>query len=179
MKFNVAKFERIGTIIILVIMIGWTGFMAGFYEGTGTVPWISVGQSQVALPPQELTVVTTAEVTDTINVLSDRTYGEGYNCVDYAWEAMRLLRWKGQESYIVRLELDPGPDHAILLVPTEDKGWVFIEPQGGYEVTPTVGARYSNLATITGIYVMAIVWRDYDTYVSQWIIATPRETNEG
>lgn len=166
MKFNVAKFERVGYIAILVIICAWLGFMAGFYEGTGSFPITSRGKP--VLPPQEITAVTAAEVTDTVGALSDKPYGEGYNCVDYAWEAMRLLRWKGQESYMVRLTLDPGPDHAILLVPTEDKGWIFIEPQGGYEVKPTVGGKYSSLHTITGIYVLIMSWRDLDEYLAQW-----------
>jgi len=146
----------------LFMAVLWVGFSAGFYYGTGTMP--TLYSSESAMVPQIAVETTAQEVTDTVAPMRDKEYGEGYNCVDFAWEAMRLLQWQGIRATIVRIVLDPGPDHALLLVPTEDRGWIFVEPQTGEEVKLRVGGKWAGLQTITGVYVMHVEWRPLADY---------------
>lgn len=165
MKNKVNRSKLFSALAVLIIMVtaGGMGYIGGYYAATGIFPqFFSVSES--IAPPSELTTVTASEVEDTLAPLRDKDYGEGYNCVDYAWEAMRLLRWQGQASVIVKLDLDPDPDHAILLVPTEDEGWVFIEPQTASIVYPTVGGHYQIYQTIKAIDIMVLEWIPYDAY---------------
>lgn len=164
MRINRSKLWSALAVLIIMVTAGGLGYFGGYYAATGIFPQLFSVSESIA-PPSELTTVTASEVEDTLAPLRDKDYGEGYNCVDYAWEAMRLLRWQGQASVIVKLDLDPDPDHAILLVPTEDKGWVFIEPQTASEVFPTVGGHYQIYQTIKAIDVMVLEWIPYDAYI--------------
>ena len=92
------------------------------------------------------------------------SYGQGFNCLDYAWEAMRLLHWNGQIAMIARLDLEPDPDHAVVIIPTTDEGWIFIEPQTGTRIYPTPGGKYVNFADIKDVYVMRLEWTLVDIY---------------
>ena len=154
----ILRMARLG----LFVAVLWVGFTAGFYYGTGTVP--TLYSSDAVMVPQIAVETTAQEVSDTVAPMRDKEYGEGYNCVDFAWEAMRLLQWQGIRAAIVRIALDPGPDHAVLLVPTEDRGWIFVEPQTGQEVKLRVGGKWAGLQTITGLYVMHMEWKSLADY---------------
>lgn len=166
MKLAVNKKQLCAGLAVLLVIgtSGVLGYLGGYYAATGIFPQLFSVSESIA-PPTELTTVTASEVVETLIPLRDREYTEGYNCVDYAWEGMRLLRWQGQASVIVRLDLDPDPDHAILLVPTEDEGWIFIEPQTGTRVYPTVGGHYQIYQAILGIEIMVVDWIPFDAYI--------------
>lgn len=166
MKVNKAKLKAIVAIAVVLMAGGSLGFIAGYYEGTGIVP--SLYHTESITPPSALSVVTATETEQTLSVLLNKEYGNGYNCVDYAWEAMRLLRWQGQESALVGLDIDNDPelDHAILLVPTQDRGWIFVEPQTGKQVVNVViGGKYTG-QPIKGIYVMILNWISFEDYIA-------------
>lgn len=157
----------IGSLVVLIMVAGFMGFVAGYYEGTGI--WPSFQQGEPALPPIDVPAMTSTEIAGAVAEIPMPEYGEGYNCVDFAWAAMRHLQWQGQIAGIVRLDLDPDPDHAVLLVATDDDGWVFMEPQTGQQIKPHVGGKWASGQTITGIYVMAIDWVPLDEYVAgEW-----------
>jgi len=148
--------------ILLTVAIFVIGYTAGFSHATGSLPTVWGGES--IAPPAEMTRATLAEVKQTVAPVAQMDYGEGFNCVDYAWEAMRRLHWAGQVAMIARLDLEPGPDHAVLIIPTSDAGWVFIEPQTGQQIYPTPGGMYIDFTVIKGVYVMRLEWTDIDTY---------------
>jgi len=131
------------------------GFIGGYYDATGLLPTLRA--SAGVLPPEGTAVVSLQETQDTLSVLRDKEYGEGYNCVDYAWEAMRLLRWQGQQAAIVSLVFESPPGHAVLLVPTTDNGWVFVDPTTGGYVKPSIGMSFGG-KVITGIDVLQLTW---------------------
>lgn len=124
-------------IVGLITLSLFTGFLSGHYHGTGTFPLPERG---ISMPVVSEVSLVNAQLS--LEPMKAREYQEGYTCVDFAWDAMRLLRWEGKESVIALLILDPEPNHALLLVPTADKGWVFIEPQTGLQTKPQVGGRY-------------------------------------
>lgn len=151
-------------LVIMVCICLFTGYIGGFYKGTGTLP-------NFALFPEDATVATpkglTTTLTDiqvTLEEAPDEEYAFGYNCVDFAWDAMRQLAWKGHPSAMVMLMFEELPNHALLLVPTTDKDWLFIEPQAGIVVKPRVGGLY-NGRTITEIKIMTIVWVSLDEFI--------------
>ena len=121
------RVAQILAILVVMALVGFTGFSFGYYRATVMMPIGNGGQA--IMPPEHLMVATASEALATIQELQDKQYEQGYNCLDYAWDVMRLLNWKGIPAVIVRLDLEPDPDHAIVIVPTEDEGWVFIEPQ--------------------------------------------------
>jgi len=118
-----------------------------------------------ALPPEELARGSLSEVQATLTPLSERDYGEGYNCIDFAWEGMRLLRWYGQQAVIVALIFDEGPGHAVLLVPTSDDGWVFVDPTTLGHIKPSVGMKFGG-KVITDIKVLQWTWTPIDDYLA-------------
>ena len=178
MKVNKAKLKFIVSVSLILLASSGLGFMAGYYEGTGVFPTLYPAES--IAPPADLATVTADETEQTLSVLKDKEYGDGYNCVDYAWEAMRLLRWQGQSSVIVGLGIDaePGPDHAILLVPTKDKGWIFVEPQTGVEaIGVVVGGKYVG-KLIRSVEVLVVSWISYEDYLND-IAGNITEANNG
>lgn len=165
MKLNKAKVKATVHIAVLIAICVFLGYLFGFLDATGGIPWLaSAGSESVGLP-SDITRLTAPEAEQTLEPLHDKTYGEGYNCLDYAWEAMRLLHWNGQLAMIARLDLTPDPDHAVIIVPTTDEGWVFFEPQTGERIYPAPGGKYVNFANIEGVYVMGLSWMPIDVYL--------------
>ena len=123
-----------------------------------------IGRGESIAPPADIVTGTAAEAEQALIPLQDMEYRQGFNCLDYAWEGMRLLHWKGQLAMVARLDLEPDPDHAVLIIPTEDEGWIFIEPQTGERIYPTPGGKYAGFTDIKGVYVMRLVWTAVDIY---------------
>lgn len=162
MKIDSAKAKSVAVSLCIIGVAFWVGFMSGFFNATGGLPFDTGGED--VLPPSEIAKVTAAEAELTLEPLRDMSYGQGFNCLDYAWEAMRLLHWNGQIAMIARLDLEPDPDHAVVIIPTTDEGWIFIEPQTGTRIYPTPGGKYVNFADIKDVYVMRLEWTLVDIY---------------
>jgi len=156
------KARKAVSIILVLVAVGLLGYMLGFNTAVGGFAFgASWGQSTT--PPSDIARATLAEVKETLAPMTQIEYREGFNCMDFAWEAMRLLHWNGQLAIIAQLDLEPGPDHAVLLIPTSDEGWVFLEPQTGKQIYPTPGGKYIDFtATIEGVYVMDLEWVSID-----------------
>lgn len=152
-------------VLVLCACVG-LGYVGGYYDGTGLLPTVRPPES--LRPPGTLAMATAIETEQALVSLQDKDYGNGYNCVEYAWDAMRLLRWQGQTSALVGLDYDADPelDHALLLVPTEDKGWIFIDPQIGKQlVNIVIGGQYAG-HNIKAIYVMVLDWIPFEDYIA-------------
>lgn len=161
MRFKPIPIRQTIANLAMVGLCMFVGFVSGFYAGTGMLPTFT--QSK-AIVPEEMSVTTLEATQSAIKGITLKDYEEGYNCVDFAWDAMRQLAWEGQPSAIVALDLEPDPNHSLLLVPTEDEGWVFIEPQAGVVVKPRVDGMYQG-RKIVAIRVLKIVWIPIDEFI--------------
>ncbi len=157
------KLSRRQSISILVVMCAFTflGFVSGFYFGTGMLPTFT--KTEGVLVP-ETTTTTLTDVQTTLSEVDFPEYEFGYNCVDFAWAAMRQLAWSGQPAAIVTIMYEEEPYHALVLTATEDEGWVFIDTQTGAVVKPYVGGHYSG-RVIIAIKVLTLVWVPIDEFV--------------
>ncbi len=151
-------------ILVTVCLCLLLGYIAGFYSGTGLLPdFTPSDEDDTIVTPKGLTTTLT-DIQVTLEEAPDEEYAFGYNCVDFAWDAMRELAWKGQPSAMVLLMFEEEPHHALLLVPTTDEGWLFIEPQAGIVVKPRVGGLYSG-RTITAIKIKTTIWVPLDEFI--------------
>lgn len=156
--------SRVGRSVVTVVLIALSlavGFLVGHFYGTGTFP---IGQTQ-RIPLPETVSATLQDTRTVLEPLREQEYREGYTCLDFAWEAMRAMRWQGYETLIAVIELDPEPHHAVLLVPTADEGWTFIDPQCSCPIKPVVGGKYQD-RTVTRIYVLQLELVDIEEFFS-------------
>jgi hypothetical protein len=173
MKITRFKVKPVLLTLCIVGLAFLVGFMAGFFEATGGLP-MGIGRESMA-PPSGIAKATLAEIEQTLAPVTQMEYREGFTCLDFAWEAMRRLHWAGQLAMIARLDLSPDPDHAVLIVPTSDEGWVFIEPQTGERIYPAAGGKYMDFTAIEGVYMMGLNWTPIDVYllgINQGIVDT-------
>lgn len=152
--------QRYMAMIVIMLLLVGNGFLWGFWTATGDSPLVMLQHGESYAPPDEQSIEL-SELTDILieDDTSEQEYREGYNCVDYAWEVMRNLQWQGVDSSIIALTYEDGSRHAILVVPTGDEGWQFIDPQSDEAVNPKIGSYY-NGKKIIEIKVMTIDWID-------------------
>jgi hypothetical protein len=141
-----------------------TGFAAGFTYGTGNSAITLIIPAKSALPPMIVATSNLDNVTTTLSTQPKQPYRDGYNCMDFAWSAMRALQWKGQPSAIVRLGYPDGTGHTVLIVPTADKGYQFIEPQNNETIHPGVGGIYDG-KMIVNMTILEFTWKPFDIFV--------------
>lgn len=146
--------------LILMCLCIFMGFITGFYAGTGMLPTLTENKS---ITPPNITKASIIDVQNTLTEIDFPEYAEGYNCVDFAWQATRALAWAGQPSAIVAVQFETGPNHALLLVATTDEGWVFIEPQAEIITRPTIGGLYDGRRIVT-MKVLVMRWVDYQEW---------------
>ena len=156
--------KLIGIFLVATACSVLTGFAAGFTYGTGDSALTLLVPAKSIAPPQETVMTTLSDVTATLSTQPKQAYREGYNCVDYAWDAMRALQWRGQPSAIVRLGFSDGTGHTVLIAPTSDKGYQFVEPQTDEIIRPQVGAMYAG-KTVANMTVLEFQWRPFDVFV--------------
>ncbi len=141
-----------------------TGFAAGFMYGTGSSIVSLFVQPEVISPPPAVAVTKIDNVTSVLSQQPKIAYQAGYNCIDFAWSAMRTLQWQGQPSAIVRLGFPDGTGHAILLVPTSDKGYQFVEPQTNEVVRVVPGSIYDG-KVVANMTILEFTWKPFDIFV--------------
>jgi hypothetical protein len=158
--------------ILLIAIIGTYGFAIGFRVGTGEYPTLAMLKAQ---PAVVLPVIPEARDLATIKVfLGNDTTDEmdydvnEYNCLDYAWTVMRRMTLDGIDARIARVSFVDGDDkHAILLIPTTDKGWILVEPMADEVLNIKIGRFYLNgigWRVIKAIDVLDYNWVDIETY---------------
>lgn len=147
-------------ILMMIFVCFSLGCLTGYVAATGTLPTFSQSES---IAPLEATKPSLIEVQTILRSMPERNYEFGYNCVDFAEEASRALAWQGYSSTTAGIEFDIGPNHALLLVPTTDEGWIFIDPQAGLVVRPVVDGILDG-RTITAIRILKMVWIPVDEF---------------
>lgn len=144
---------------MLVAMLGSAGLGAFFEFYTGTVGRIPSMQAKVIVPEVPETETTLVEVRRYLE--RDKTdeieYKEGFNCYDSVLLTKRNADWEGILAIPAALIYEDG-GHAILLFPTTDGGWIFVEPQEDLVIYPRVGQFYR------GKKVIRIDW-----YEGRWV----------
>lgn len=150
--------KRIIISVVMAVLLLGNGFSWGFWTATGESPMGMLRQAE-SYTPSDIQSVDLVELTNILaeDDTSEEVYREGYNCIDYAWEVMRALSWERISSGIIKLTYKDGTSHAILIVPTEDKGWQFIDPQSDAIVNPQVDGYYNGKRIVT-VEVMVINW---------------------
>lgn len=145
----------------IVIVLAW-GFTLGFYVGTGELPQIVKPDRPETLPIPQAQSISTIESFLSNDTTNEIEYDQSYfNCLDYAWTLMRRMNLEGIESRIVKVSFEgDGYSHALVLVPTTDRGWILVEPQDDSEVDIKVGRFY--LHNMGWIVVKSIEVLDYD-----------------
>lgn len=147
---------------VLMALIFLMGVSMGFYQGTGSLPNLSMSDKSAYIPPMtivSLDTVQSALVEDTTNEI---TYEVGWNCLDYAWTVMRNFQWQGINTSIVSLLFEDNTRHTLLLIPTTD-GWYLIEAQSDAIVKPSIGGSYMG-KRITAVDVLVMDWVDINEY---------------
>lgn len=163
-KVTKAELKVIGIFMIATVCSVLTGFAAGFSYGTGDSAITLFIPAKSVAPPAEISTTKLDNVTSVLVEQPKQVYREGYNCMDYAWDAMRALQWEGQPSAIVRLGFTGGLGHVVILVPTEDKGYQFIEPQNGEVIHPDLGGIYQG-KMITNMTILEFTWVPFDIFL--------------
>ena len=153
----------VGTIIVAVLMMGM-GFLVGYYYATGDMP--SIGYEPTSyLPPTvssevDMSTVATAVEEDPVD---KQEYRVGYNCLDFAWDAMRNLSWQGIPSYVAAIQFEDGSNHAVIAIPTNDANLLWFDPQNDKQIEPGIGKVYMG-KRITGFLIMQIEWLSLDEF---------------
>jgi hypothetical protein len=85
---------------------------------------------------------------DVGNFLEDDTtdtqiYGDEFNCVEYALLVARNAQWAGLVVEPCSLVYQDGSRHMIIMFPTVDNGWTFVEPQSDKVINPVPGSMYN------------------------------------
>jgi hypothetical protein len=154
----------IGVFMIATVCTLLTGFSAGFSYGTGHSAITLILPAKSVSPPAGLAATKLSDVTSVLDTQPKTSYQEGYNCMDISWAAMRALQWKGQPSAIVRLGYYDGTGHTVLIVPTADRGYQFIEPQTNKPVHPDVGGIYDG-KVIANMTILEFTWQPFDIFL--------------
>lgn len=147
-------------VLILSLCSGVMGSAFGYYKATGQMPF----QGSASVLPEITGNVTTSEqiseflVIDSTNEIE---YGEGFNCVESAILAARNAHWDGLPAEVVRLVFTDESSHMMLVFPTSDSGWIYVEPQTDSEVSPRVGGMY-NGKVISSIDILRIEWFPFE-----------------
>ena len=150
-------------ISVLLCLLCGISFWGGYYQAVGTLPFF--GQESV-MPPETThqTFDDVASFIETDNT-SVEDYGEGMNCVDFAFAMARKAQWQGLSPEIVKIDLIEGESHVMLMFNTSDKGLVFIEPQTDKEFSPFMPGDHYGQKIVSGVYVMAFQWIPFSKYL--------------
>lgn len=153
-----SKWARLAGVAIVGVVCAALGFGYGYFKGTGTIP-LQAGSASV-VPTVTDAKVTEAELLEFLK--TDKTdgidYGEGFNCVEYAFVLGLRGRWQGLQPEVVRIDFDgQNYGHLLLAYETSDKGVVFINPEDDSIVKPRIGGQLAG-KRITGMYYLRASW---------------------
>ena len=151
---------RLVLIVLVAFMSGFLGYSYGFYTGTGIPPFT---HSEAILLP-EVNINVTAQQVSNFVAADDTTlnkYDIGFNCVEYALLLARNAAWAGIPAEVVKVDLEGNTDHIILAFPTEDKGWLFIDPATSIQLNPRVGGMLGD-KKIVGLYILRAEWVPFE-----------------
>lgn len=147
----------------LMVVFGLQGFILGFYTGTGEMPVLWREDASIMTPEvADVDAIQAASAVERDEV-NQQEYRQGYNCVDYAWDTMRNLAWEGIPAYMGILEYEGGEGHAIVAIPTKDRGLVWFDAQTDKEIEPRIGKVYhgQRIADIQIVWVETITLDEF------------------
>ena len=137
---------------------GFMGWIAGYQEGSGTMPFGPQGESII---PPGIERTSAAKVVEFVE--ADETnlieYGVGFSCEQFSLLTAGNAEWEGIPAYVVRIDFENEEiSHMIVGFPTEDENWKFLDPQGDIWVKPRVGGMFLD-KKITGLFYLSdFVW---------------------
>lgn len=144
-----------------LILVGIICYSLGQYHATGLFPFEKV--EVLGVGPEVQTEITAQDVEAFVE--SDQVdlqeYGEGFNCMEYGVLLARQAQWEGLPSVTIGVRFEDGEaGHILLAFPTEDEGWIFIEPSTDTQVYPRPGGylERSPGRKISGLYAMVTEW---------------------
>jgi len=150
------SFWQLFLILSLVGLSGFLGILGGYHWATGELPFV---KHQGILPPVTGNTSSLEQVQSFLSTdnTSLQVYREGFNCVESALMAARNAVWKGIPAEVVRLVFVDNTSHMILVFPTNDSGWLFVEPQTDSIVYPQIGTVYSG-SKVSEIDLLNLSW---------------------
>lgn len=130
------------TLAVMVFCSGSLGAVFGYYQGTGELPFL---QPVAILPEVTNSTTTLVDVKGFLerDKTSEIDYGDNFNCVEFALLVARNAHWSGLPADPARLLFQDGSSHMILVFPTKDEGWIFVDPQNDLVIHPRIGSIYS------------------------------------
>jgi hypothetical protein len=157
--------KKISWVLAILLLASASSYVFGYWQGTGALPGSLFPRASV-VPIKITTGQTFSQVSSFVagDKTNEQIYTEGMNCVDYALLLARNAEWEGLDAVIVRLDFDEGLSHALLMFPTSDRGYVFIEPQTDKEFHPAVGKPFDGRA-VTAMWVLTFDWIPYDEFM--------------
>jgi hypothetical protein len=158
--------KLIGAILVSIAIGVFAGLWIGWYQATGTYIFSLGGKNETILPPVSDTANQTfRQISEFIqsDITSNKTYEEGFNCVDYALEVSRNAEWKGLDAEIIGLKFgDNTVSHCLIAFYTKDRGYQFYEPQTNKLVSLNVGDLYYG-KKVTEIDQLMLDWKVLET----------------
>jgi len=148
------------SMLLLMVCFGVMGAFAGYYQGTGEYPF---ARSEAVLPdvPGETTTLVDVGHFLERDKTNEIDYGLDFNCVESAFLTARNATWEGLPARAGALVYEDGSGHVILIFPTSDDGWVFVDTVEDLVINPRVGAIYHG-NRIAEILILEMRWIPFE-----------------
>lgn len=162
---KISKLGRAFGVLIAIGVVAFVAYVSGYYQGTGALPRF-MAERETVFPPESTTEQTFENVSNFVaEDTTDQEVPDGdMNCVEYALLLARSAQWKGLDAAVVKLDFEDGTSHMMLMFPTVDRGWIYVEPQTDREFNLAVGKLYDS-QIIMGIWVLGLEWIPIDEFL--------------
>ncbi|MFC2049741.1 hypothetical protein ACFLTN_00955 [Chloroflexota bacterium] len=147
----------------IVCIAGLVLYFQGYHDAIGEYP---LSFKKTILPPDVSPVNQSFEQVMEF-IKSDNTdkleYKEGFNCVDFVFMVVRYAHWNGIIAEPIGITFEDSSKHMILMIPTNDRGTIFIEAMTDNQVEPKIGSMYMG-KLVKELYGLGTVWVPLDEY---------------
>jgi hypothetical protein len=153
--------QRASLVVVLLVLAfisGYLGYGLGYFKATGTLP---NAPSEIVLPVVNSGLQST-EVFDfvTKDTTNSLKYQEGFNCVEFGLLLARNAHWDGIPAEVIKVDFGDA-SHMILGFPTEDRGWIFVDPATDAFVYPRIGGEFAG-GIVTNIWILRTEWIPFE-----------------
>lgn len=152
-----------GYVLVISGLLLLITLVAGFVAGVDSRPPTPSPSTTLAVPSGPLVRPTYQGVLEFLRLDETNTkeYGEGYNCVEFALELVRKAHWHGYSAECLRVDFIDGVSHMLVVFPTSDSGFVWVEPQTDHVFTPPkVGDTYWG-REVSKLEFLRLSWETY------------------